>query len=455
MVQDPAFALAAHVTRTGFEDLPAATVAATKRDILDTFGCILGGSGAPGIDALYDMEDHWGGREESVVLCRGRRLPAPRAALLNASMGHALDFDDTHDTAGSIHPGISVLAAGLAVADLLGAVDGKRFIRAIALGLDVSCRIALASTVDRGWHRTACIGVFGAAVTSALLLGLNAEQMRHALGIAYSHAAGNRQCILDGALTKRMQAGQAASAGVFSAVLARKDFTGAHNIFAGRYGFLELYQPNGADPALLLRDLGQAFRGDGLSFKPWPCGRPLHAGIDAALAVRAQMGETDAGQIAEVTMTMDAAGHADQFESGPTKRRPTQVVEAQFALPFLVATALVHGKVGIGEVAGLGDAATLALSDRIKGEIVAGSRPRGWLTLTVRLANGQTVSVEASDPIGSPEKPLSAALLRAKFQDNAANAVRPIAAADVAMVLNTLEKLEDAANVGVLTRTFA
>ncbi len=455
MVQDPAFALAAHVTRTGFEDLPAATVAATKRDILDTFGCILGGSGAPGIDALYDMEDHWGGREESVVLCRGRRLPAPRAALLNASMGHALDFDDTHDTAGSIHPGISVLAAGLAVADLLGAVDGKRFIRAIALGLDVSCRIALASTVDRGWHRTACIGVFGAAVTSALLLGLNAEQMRHALGIAYSHAAGNRQCILDGALTKRLQAGQAASAGVFSAVLARKDFTGAHNIFAGRYGFLELYQPNGADPALLLRDLGQAFRGDGLSFKPWPCGRPLHAGIDAALAVRAQMGETDAGQIAEVTMTMDAAGHADQFESGPTKRRPTQVVEAQFALPFLVATALVHGKVGIGEVAGLGDAATLALSDRIKGEIVAGSRPRGWLTLTVRLANGQTVSVEASDPIGSPEKPLSAALLRAKFQDNAANAVRPIAAADVAMVLNTLEKLEDAANVGVLTRTFA
>jgi 2-methylcitrate dehydratase PrpD len=454
MVQDPAFALAGHVTRTSFEDLPAATVTATKRDILDTFGCILGGSGAPGIDALYEMADHWGGREESVVMLRGRRLPAPQAALLNASMGHALDFDDTHDTAGSIHPGISVLAAGLAVADTLGGVDGKQFIRAVALGLDVSCRIALASTVDRGWHRTACIGVFGAAVTSGLLLGLNAEQMRHALGIAYSHAAGNRQCILDGALTKRLQAGQAASAGVFSAVLARKDFTGAHNIFAGRYGFLELYQPNGADPALLLRDLGVAFRGDGLSFKPWPCGRPLHAGIDAALAARTQLGVTDASQIAEVTMAMDAAGHTDQFESGPTKRRPTQVVEAQFALPFLVATALVHGRVGIGEVAGLGDAATLALSDRIEGEIVAGSRPRGWLTLTVRLGNGQTASVETSDPIGSPEKPLSAALLRAKFQDNAANAIRPIAAADVAVALRVLEGLEDLTDIGVLTRTF-
>jgi 2-methylcitrate dehydratase PrpD len=455
MTQDPAFALADHVTRTSFDDLPAATVAATKRDILDTFGCILGGGGAPGIDALFEMEDHWGGREESIVMLRGRRLPAPRAALLNASMGHALDFDDTHDTAGSIHPGVSVLAAGLAVADTLGPVDGKQFVRAVALGLDVSCRIALASTVDRGWHRTACIGVFGAAVTSGLLLGLNAEQMRHALGVAYSHAAGNRQCILDGALTKRLQAGQAASAGVFSAVLARKDFTGAHNIFAGRYGFLELYQPNGADPSLLPRDLGREFHGDGLSFKPYPCGRPLHAGIDAALAVRAQLGVTDVAQISEVTIVTDEAGHADQFESGPSKRRPTQVVEAQFALPFLVATALVHGRVGITEVASLGDKPTLALADRIGGETVTGRKPRGWLTLRVRLTDGRTLSVETSDPIGSPEKPLSAALMRAKFQDCAANASRPIAAADVAEALDVLERLEDVEDVRVLTRMFA
>ena len=75
--------------------------------------------------------------------------------------------------------------------------------------------------------------------------------MLHALGIAYSHAAGNRQCILDGALTKRLQAGQAASAEVFSAVLAQSGFTGTRNIFNGRFGFLELYQPNGYDASLL------------------------------------------------------------------------------------------------------------------------------------------------------------------------------------------------------------
>jgi 2-methylcitrate dehydratase PrpD len=156
-----------------------------------------------------------GGCRESRVLLRGIRLPAPQAALLNASMGHALDFDDTLDTGGSIHPGVSVLAAALATADRLGVVSGRDFLLAVALGLDVSCRIAVASTLDRGWHRTVAIGVFGAAAAAGKLLGLTAEQMLNAFDIAYSHAAGNRQRILDGALTKRLQAGQAAGAGVF------------------------------------------------------------------------------------------------------------------------------------------------------------------------------------------------------------------------------------------------
>jgi 2-methylcitrate dehydratase PrpD len=205
---------------------------------------------------------------------------------------------------------------------------------------------------------------------------------------------------------------------------------------------------------LLLEDLGVAFRGDGLSFKPYPCGRPLHAGIDAALAVRAELGITDTAQIEEVTISVDRSGHADHFESGPSKKRPTQVVEAQFALPFLVATALACGRVGIGEVAGLGDAATLALSDRIRGKIVSGQKPRGWLTLTVRLTGGRTTTVEAAGPIGSPEKPLTLELMRGKFRDCAANAVRPIVGEDVEAALAALERLEELDDVGMLTRKF-
>lgn len=421
MPQDPAFALADHAARVTWSDLPASAIEATIRDILDTFGCMLGGTAAPGIDDMFALYDDWGGKPESRVMLRDRALPAPAAAMMNAAMGHALDFDDTHDTAGSIHPGVSVLAAGLAMADRIGPVSGRDLILAITLGLDISCRIALASTLDRGWHRTAAIGIFGATATAGKLIGLTANQMRHAFGAAFSQAAGNRQCILDGALTKRFQAGQAASGGILSALLASRNFTGAHNIFNGRYGFLELYQPNGADASHLTADLGVAWRGEGLSFKPYPCGRPLHAAIDAALAARAALGIIGAADIAAVTIAAEPADHADQFQGSPVKRHPTQVVEAQFAQPFLVANALVLGRVGIGDVATHNDPAVRALSDRIEGRAEAG-KPKGWLEITVHHRDGRSVTISATDPIGSPAKPLSMEQCAAKFRDNARNA---------------------------------
>ncbi|MFZ3235498.1 MAG: MmgE/PrpD family protein [Stellaceae bacterium] len=454
MTDDAAWVLAQHVCRTGFADLPASAVRSARRDILDTFGCMLGGSGSPGIGELCAVLGHWGGCRESLVLLRAIRLPAPQAALLNASMGHALDFDDTLDTGGSIHPGVSVLAAVLALADSLGEVSGRDFLAAVALGLDVSCRIAVASTLDRGWHRTAAIGVFGAAAAAGKLLGLTAEQMLNAFGIAYSHAAGNRQCILDGALTKRLQAGQAASAGVFSAVLAQTGFTGAQNVFNGRFGFFELYQPNGYDPALLLRDLGAVFYGEALSYKPYPCGRPLHAAIDAALAAREELGIASADDIAAVTIEADPAGHADQFGGMSAKRRPTQVVEAQFALPFLVATALVHGRVGIAEVDGLGNAAVLSLSDRIAG-VAREGWPKRSLAISVRRTDGRPAAVEATDPIGSPQKPLSEAQLEAKFRDCARNAVRQLSDAGVEAALATITGLERLTDARALLAPFA
>ena len=454
MTDDPAWPLARHVCRTGHADLPASAVESARRDILDTFGCLLGGSGSPGIDELCAVASHWGGREESRVLLRGIRLPAPQAALLNASMGHALDFDDTLDTGGSIHPGVSVLASVLAVADSLRGIKGRDVLLATALGLDISCRVAFASTLDRGWHRTAAMGVFGATAAAGKLIGLTAEEMLNAFGIAYSHAAGTRQCILDGALTKRMQAGQAASAGVFSAVLAQTGFTGAHNIFNGRFGFLELYQPSGHDASLLVRDLGAVFHGEVLSYKPYPCGRPLHAAIDAALAARAALGITRAEDIEAVTIEADPAGHADQFGGAPAKRRPTQVVEAQFAQPFLVATALVHGKVGIADVDGLGDAAVLALADRITGAARDGRAKRS-LSITVRRSGGRSVTVEAADPIGSPRRPLSEAQLEAKFRDCAGNARRPLPEASVDAALTAIAQLETLADARELLTPFA
>jgi 2-methylcitrate dehydratase PrpD len=236
--------------------------------------------------------------------------------------------------------------------------------------------------------------------------------------------------------------------------LAQTGFTGAQNIFNGRFGFFELYQPNGYDASVLLRDLGTAFRGEALSYKPYPCGRPLHAAIDAALAARAGLRIERPDDIEGVTIEADPAGHSDQFCRGPAKRRPTQVVEAQFAQPFLVATALVHGKVWIAEVDGLGDAAVLSLSDRIAG-VARDRRARGSLSITVQRTDGRSVTVEAGDPIGSPQKPLTNDQLETKFRDCARNAVQPLSDASLDGLLAAIGRLETLPDARELMTAFA
>jgi len=445
MSLDPAAALAAHVARTRFADLPLATVEATKRDLLDTLGCALGGSAAPGIDTLIRLHRAWGGKAESPLLLAGGGLPAPQAAFIHAAMAHALDYDDTYDRAGSIHPGASVFGAALATADLLGGVSGEELLLATTLGLDVSGRIALAATLDRGWHRTSAIGVFGAAAVAGKLLGLTQEQLHQAFGIALSQAAGSRQCILDGALTKRFQAGQAASAGIISALLAKDGFTGAIEVFAGRYGFFELYQPDGFDLAPLTEALGQAWRGDEVSFKPYPCARPMHAAIDAALILHRDLGLAAlAGTSAIAAVVVEAPGRVirDFLLDSPARRAPRQIVEAQFALPFLVAAALRHGRLGIDEVAGFDDPEVLGLASRIEGAATEGPS-----AVRIKLQDGRTARVQIDLALGSPGNPLSPTLQAAKFHDNAVHALRHLTTDEENATIDAmlrLEKLGDA-----------
>jgi 2-methylcitrate dehydratase PrpD len=140
-----------------------------------------------------------------------------------------------------------------------------------------------------------------------------------------------------------------------------------------------LYQPNGHDPAKPLEDLGREFRGDRLSFKPYACGRPQHSILDAAIGARDHLGlrtKADLAEIADVRAATGSATAAEQFNGAVHKRRPTQIVEAQFALPYLIAAASVHGRVGITEVADIPNAQVLAIAARIEG-IGAGHETAG------------------------------------------------------------------------------
>ena len=297
------------------------------------------------------------------------------------------------------------------------------------------------------------MGVFGAAAASGKLFGLSVEQMVNALGIAFSQSAGNRQCIVDGALTKRLQAGQAASSGVLAALLAHEGFTGAHDIFLGRFGFFQLYQPDGYDAAKLTEGLGRAFRGDELSFKPYACGRPQHAMLDAAIAARDQLQlrtSVDLAAITAVNVTGPAAMIDEQFRCATHKCRPTQIVEAQFALPYLIAVAIVHGRVGITEVADIHDVLVLDLAARIDG-VATGQEASG---ITIWLSDGRRATAKLEPPLGSPENRLSVEQLAIKFTDCVRHAVRPLPDDAVPTAIQMIRHLEEVPSVNELLRHF-
>ena len=466
---DPALTLARHIRNTGYEQLPEDAVVAAKRDILDTLGVAVAGSGAPGIGTLANLARKWGGSPEGSLLVLGGDVPAPQAAMVNGAMGHALDFDDTFDRAGHIHPGTSVLAASLAIAESLakteppgtaefparvehpatveavGKVSGKAFLLAVSLGLDVSCRLALAAPVDRGWHRTAAFGVFGATAAAGKLLNLSVEQLVNAFGIAYSQAAGNRQCIVDGALTKRLQAGQAAHAGVLAAILAKEGFTGAKDVFTGQYGFFPMYAPERHDLSAIDQDLGSVFRGVELSFKPYPCGRPTHALIDAAIALHHDL-ELEKIKPIWAKLELNQATYMAQFspesKPGSTKARPETQVEAQFSLPYLISASLCLGKLGIGEVTVMDNPQVLALAESITGEPQSESIGSG-MSLEVARADGRSAKRTATTPSGSPEKPLTFAQLEAKFRDCAAHAAATISELNVERTIDFIHGLDE------------
>jgi len=272
MKEDAAILFTRNVLNTQFEDIPPEVVNVTKKDILDTLGCALAGSSSPGSREMVELLKEWAGIQESTVWLFGERLPCVHAALLNGSMAHARDFDDTYDL-GLVHVGASTVPAAFAVAERKGRVSGKDMVTACALGQDMILRMAASITQWNDFHATGTLGIFGSAAAAGKLLNLHEDQMISAFGIAYAQASGNVQALHDGVLSKRLQPGNAARGGVFAALLAQTGFTGARKSLEGTSGFFKVYYNNHYNRKVLLADLGKTFEGIRLGFKPYPCAR--------------------------------------------------------------------------------------------------------------------------------------------------------------------------------------
>ena len=252
------------------EDIPAESVQATKMDILDTLATTLAGTSYGGTLELVELMNYWGGREESSIFIHGGKVPAPAAVLVNGHMAHARDYDDIYHVA-RIHVGAVNVPAGFAIAEKMGGVNGAELIAAICMGIEIELRLGQAALLWTQFHPTSTFGYFGSCATSGRLLGLSEEQMINAFGIAYAQAAGNKQCMFDGSLTKKLQPGLASRGGVLATHLSQKGYTGTRNNLEGKAGFFNLYHGGKYDPEPLTKDLGNHFDIGRLGYKPYPC----------------------------------------------------------------------------------------------------------------------------------------------------------------------------------------
>ena len=448
-----------HLVKTKFEDIPKATIEKQKDLLVDTLGIAIAGSKASGVVEVINLLKEIGGREESTILHFGGKSPSFLAAMANSLMAHAFDFDDMHEKAG-IHANVSVIPAALAMAEKVGRVNGKTFLTAVVLGNDLICRMGLSIPLFRGWHATSTFGIFGATVASCKILGLDEKQMANALGIAYSQAAGNRQGRLEGTLTKRLQVALSVKSGVFSTILAHRDLTGPKKILEGDWGMLRLFgdRQSEEDPKKiaesLTKDLGKVFCGDDLSIKPYPSCKATHTPIYASLNLMKEE-RISSEQIEEVEVIVSKGCY--QTAGRPFEIRTDPQVDAQFSIPYTVATAILTGKVGLQDFTetAIKDPRRIALAKKVKVSIDPTLQEPSTNVVNLEsrvIINGQgkKYAYRASISKGHPECPMSEEEIFTKFENCFQFAKNDASSQKVKRAFDVIKNVEAVEDVGCL-----
>lgn len=448
--------LAEQVLRPQWPGYTARTAQAAARALLDAVGVMQAASAlSPEAQPFLALASESGGRAEASVLGTGARVPAPLAAFANGALAHALDYEDGFDGA-PVHPNASLVPAVLALAESEGSVSGHALLESIAIGCDVSCRLALSlrrPLEAGGWYPPPILGAWGAVAGCARLLGLTPRQLLDAWSLVLLQTStpgeikyGNESAI------RAVREAFPAQAAVTAVRLARRGVRGFDAPLEGRAGFYRLFADGQCAPDALLEDIGQRWYVEALSFKPWPSCRGTHAAIECALVVRERMRRESASpEGARITVE---GGEVQAMLAEPLTRKqaPATPIEAKFSLPFTVAAALHAGEVTLEtfSAAGLASQPVLALARQVqylqradwgRDQAVCGA-------VRVELPDGRAWREEIREPRGSPARPLDDAALIAKFIDCTGRALQPLAPAAATRLAERLLQIGREPNVG-------
>lgn len=402
-----------------WRSVPAAARERTQELLLDLLGVIVRGSASESSAPVREFVRTQGTGPATVFGGLLRTSPA-WAALANGAFGHAIEMDDV-TTESSLHPGVAVIPAAVAIAEEQAA-STIELLAAIVAGYEVTIRVGnalgAASAYRRGFHPTGVAGVFGAAVAAGRLTRLDADGLARAIGIAGTMASGSLSYLDDGSWTKRLNPGWAAHAGIVAAGLARYGFTGPATALEGPRGLLRGYT-DAPDPERLTEGLGSSeLEMMHVSIKPYGCCRYSHGLIDAVLALRKEHGITP-DDVARIRLGVLSGGWSLIAEDIERKRDPKNTVDAQFSAPYAAAVALIEGRAGLREFEHVGDPRIhqlMARTDCYRDPSLDAEYPKRWpAAVEIELRDGRMLKKRIDHALGEPENPVGREALIDRF----------------------------------------
>lgn len=400
-----------------YSNLSQEVINHAKERLIDFIACAIYGCDKPWSKYLIDCAENKGSNAESSILGATFLVDPATASLVNGTMGHAFEIDDTHDPS-ITHPGSVVIPASLSLAEK-NRIDGENLLVSIIVGYEFMTRIGMcagSSLIHGGFHPTSTNGTFGSTAAASKLLNMSKNQCINALGIAGSLASGLMQFSLEsqGTMVKRLHAGRASENGVFSALLAEQGFTGPKEILEGVYGFCNVFSKQ-PDFDKLTLELGNSFEIANISTKPYACCRLFHSIIDGISYIK-NHNSFSINEIEKVTVY-----GPEIMITQHMLYTPSSIMSAQYSLPYVTAASILYelndpdcfneenlGNSELLELAKLVDAKTDDRLNKLFPEKFAAK-------VEVKLKNGKLLIKEVLDSKGTVKNPLNEKEIEQKF----------------------------------------
>jgi 2-methylcitrate dehydratase PrpD len=440
--------LAQFVVATQFADLPSRLIEDLKIIVLDTLGAGCIGTVQPWARMVLEMVRALGGTPDASVINQPWRADISRAALANGALIGAFECEPLTGS----HASGTVLPAALAVSEREH-LDGKAFITALALGFEVSARIARTAVgleTTRGFHNPGTQGPFGAAAAVGKLHGFDAEILTNALGIAGSGSAGLLEFAWSGADTKRLHLGRASQLGLESALLAQKGFRGPATVLEGRYGY---YNAFSLPPQLdrLLDGLGATWAIQPPSLKSYPT-HVTHQSVVQAIQDFKQEHPIDPQTITRVVIQ----GDPHIMDERHAVRAPETVMGGQYSLPFTTAVALTRDLSNplVYNDEAVRDPVVRDLARRVElipVEASAHAEPGVYAAEVLLECGGRSYTLPTKPHQGSPRHPFTWDEICRKFRRFTASVISGKQADGIIEAVGHLEQVGDMAEVAQAT----